>query len=70
MKVRLEKDLQLVITPESYVESVALSAWIEKNRLGLLVEAFFDPTLCSERKTNHYYEHGFCVYCREPEPER
>ena len=54
MKVRLEENLQLVITPESYVESVALSTWIEKNRLGLLVEAFnflIRPCVLKERQT-------------------
>jgi hypothetical protein len=43
MKVRLEPDLQLIITPESYVEQVALLAWLEKfsaKKTTVLVEAF------------------------------
>ncbi len=42
MKVRLEEGLQLVITPESYVEQVALSKWADtvKGECALLVEEY------------------------------
>ena len=42
MKVRLEEGLQLVITPESYVEQVALSKWADtvEGKCALLVEAY------------------------------
>lgn len=42
MKVRLAEGLQLVITPESYVEQVALSKWADtvKGECALLVEAY------------------------------
>jgi hypothetical protein len=42
MKVRLAEGLQLIITPESYVEHVALVKWNETHQGagGLLVEAY------------------------------
>lgn len=48
MKIRLEKELLLVITPESYVEYVALLAWSEKNDVsggGLLIEAYTEQSV-------------------------
>lgn len=42
MKVRLVEGLQLIITPENYVEHVALAKWAETHQSagGLLVEAY------------------------------
>lgn len=44
MKVKLEPDLQLVITPENYVEQLALSLWAARNKegTGLLIESFIE----------------------------
>ena len=42
MKVRMEENLQLIISPESYVEQVALSKWADtvKGECGLLIESY------------------------------
>lgn len=42
MKVRLVEGLQLIITPENYVENVALEKWVEthKGAGGLLIEVY------------------------------
>jgi len=48
MKIRLEKEMMLVITPESYVEQIALQAWYEKNDVsggGLLIEAYAEQSV-------------------------
>ena len=48
MKIRLEKEMLLVVTPESYVEQVALQAWSEKNDVsggGLLIEAYAEQSV-------------------------
>jgi hypothetical protein len=43
MKIRLAKDLQLIVTPESYVEQLALAAWSEKKgNQSLLIENYHD----------------------------
>ena len=48
MKIRLEKEITLIVTPESYVEQVALQAWSEKNDVsggGLLIEAYAEHSV-------------------------
>jgi hypothetical protein len=35
MRVRLNKDYSLIVTPETEVEQIALSSWISKNEEGL-----------------------------------
>jgi len=48
MKIRLEKEMLLVVTPESYVEQVALQAWSEGNDVsggGLLIEAYAEQSV-------------------------
>ena len=42
MKIHMEEGLQLIITPESYVEQVALSKWIEtyQGTGGFLIESY------------------------------
>lgn len=40
MKVRLVPPLTLVITPDSFVEAVALKAWAEGDKDNILIEAF------------------------------
>lgn len=42
MKVRLAEVLQLIVTPENYVEHVALAKWAETHQGagGLLVESY------------------------------
>ena len=43
MRVRLDEPLLLVITPETYIEQIALSVWVEQNALecsGLLIESY------------------------------
>lgn len=43
MKVKLVDKMVLVITPESYVEHVALKAWVDHHKIagsGLLIEAY------------------------------
>lgn len=75
MKVRLEEGLQLVITPESYVEQVALSKWADtvKGECALLVEAYAQqplaaPDVCKSCGT-HFIASGevkpweFCPVC-------
>lgn len=75
MKVRLVEDLQLIVTPENYVEQVALSKWAETHQGagGLLVEAYaqqkraVDETICTCEK---YFENptnpGHCGVCGKP----
>jgi hypothetical protein len=45
LKVRLDKNLELVITPESYVEQVALRTWSESKDQRILVDAFVEEEL-------------------------
>ena len=75
MKVRLEEDLQLVITPESYVEQVALSKWADtvKGECALLVEAYAQhgvhPTaLCAGHSEGSFIKDGVCQTCGLPIP--
>jgi hypothetical protein len=46
MKVRLVSDLQLIITPENYVEHLALKAWLESGK-PYLVEGYPISSLCT-----------------------
>lgn len=52
MKVRLEEGLQLIITPENYIEQVALNVWSrecltpDSSLSGLLIESYYQAGKC------------------------
>lgn len=61
MKVRMEEGLQLIITPESYVEQIALSKWVEtiKGECGLLIESYAQHKHALDAA-------GFCAHDYQP----
>ena len=64
MKIRLKKEMLLVVTPESYVEQIALQAWSKKNDVsggGLLIEAYAELPL--ERNTPIPAASSVCPSC-------
>lgn len=67
MQVRLEENMQLVITPESYVEHVALMAWCKnkKSLQRILIEAYTKPEHVPSCKCHLPQVHGHEVTCPE-----
>ena len=65
MKVRLAEGLQLIITPENYVEQVALSKWDETHQGagGLLVEAYSEQNAHLNTAPHEHLQTEFDYIC-------
>ena len=73
MKIRMEEGLLLVVTPESYVEQVALAKWAETHQGegDLLIESYaqqphaLDEAYCT-CKNPDVYINRICKICGKP----